>query len=127
MGAYTSPATAALRSAKVPVIVIDDDAFAPELNAMPVVDPKVSVPFVTESESESDVAVAAVSVRLIVLAKLNELFSFKLAVAGAAMPGGEAPLPVTASDTVADAINPSNQSLKEICSASDPVNPAFGV
>jgi len=112
------PFKAAFKFANVPVTVIEDEPLEPELKVSPVVDPRVSLPYVTDSVSESDAPEAAASVTLIVPEKVSELFSFTPAAVGAVMLGGGKLLTVIA--TVADPVRLSPESLTEICSESEP-------
>ena len=70
-------------------MVIEEEPFDPEMNEMPAVDPNVSVPSATESETTSDEPVDVASVALIVPTNVNKPFSFRLALAGRLLPAGQ--------------------------------------
>ena len=91
--------------ASVPVTVIDAELLEPDVKLNPVVEPNVSVPCVTVSTSDSDVAVAAPSVKVIALLlaveKTSDTFSLTPAIDGAVTVG------LTERDTVAALLRPS--------------------
>ena len=91
--------------ASVPVTVIDALPLEPDVKVSPVVDANVSVPSVTESVSESEVADATTSVSVIALPpaveKTSDAFSLTPAFAGAPPAG------LTAMATVAEPLRPS--------------------
>ena len=97
-------------------MVIEEEPFDPEMNEMPAVDPNVSVPSATESETTSDEPVDVASVALIVPTNVNKPFSFRLALAGALIAGGS----TTWTATLADAVRLSPQSVSDNCSESTP-------
>src|SRR5580704_8080187 len=96
-----------------------EELLEPVLMVNPVVDPKVSLPFATESVNESDVPDATESVTLIELENVRIPFSFTLADDGAVIVGG-GKLP-TVIATFPNPLRPSPESLSEICSESPPV------
>ena len=111
--------------ANVPLTVIEDEPFEPDVNVSPVSDPKVSLPCRTVSVSESDVPDAAPSVRLIGSLSAEEnvydAFSRTLAVAGAVTYG------LTDRATAAEPVKSSFASVTEICRESWPLKPGVGV
>ena len=68
VGMKLSPASAALMSASVPVnVIVASVAPSPAVNVRPVVEPRVSVPFVAVSESSRSLVPESMSAMLIAL------------------------------------------------------------
>src|SRR5580704_8162078 len=79
---------AAFRFANDPVTVIDDAPLTPEVNVSPVVDFRLRVPSMTESDTESELPDAPASAALIVPEKVYVPFSIKLTDNGAVTVAG---------------------------------------
>ena len=67
VGVNLRPFSPALRLVNVPLIVIDGELFAPETNAIPVVDPSLRLPLVAASTTCSMSVLALTSAILIAL------------------------------------------------------------
>jgi hypothetical protein len=119
-GVNVRPLSAALRLASVPLIVIDAELLAPDVNVIPVVDPNVSVPSVAVSVSGSTALPAFTSAMLIAfllgVEKVKDAEMSTVAVAGAVMAGGL----LTVRATLAEAERLSTESLSEMANESEP-------
>ena len=101
VGLYVSPLSPAFRFATVPVTVIDTELLAPAVTVKPLVVANFSVPWATESVSDSVLLVpafASVNETALLLAaeKTSELFSFSEAEVGAVIKGAVAGVTVIA-------------------------------
>lgn len=118
-GVYERPLRAAFSAASVPVIVIEPELLAPDVNVIPLVDPKVSFPTVAVSVSGSTVLPALTSAMLIAflfaVEKTSGLLTGTIAVVGAVIAGG------LLRATLAEAERPSTESLSDMTSESDPL------
>jgi hypothetical protein len=119
-GVNVRPLRAVLRLASVPLIVIDAELLLPEVNVIPFVLPKLSVPSVAVRVSGSTAPPAPPSAILtaflLALEKVRVEVTATVAVAGAVMVGAV----LTVRATLAEAERLSTESLSEIASASEP-------
>jgi hypothetical protein len=113
----------------VPVAVIEAEPLVPVVKLNSVVEPRVSLPRETDSESESELPPTAASVKeialLLPLDEASEMFSVSDAVPAAVIAGASRALPV--GDTLVELVSVAPGSETEIPSDSAPVLPVVGV